>query len=102
MAATNQPHIFMRAHKFKIRNYSNFTIIFPKIWRCASDSFKVLLKFKMGPTDQLHNFLCAQKLKNLKSEINQILRSHSTRYEDVQVIFVKVLLNFKLAFIIKR
>ena len=33
-------------------------------------------------------FLWAQKLKNLKSEIIQILLSHSPRYGDVQVIFL--------------
>ena len=39
--------------KLKVRNYSNFTITFPMIWRCAGDFFKVLLKFKMAATDQL-------------------------------------------------
>ena len=37
----------------KVRNYSNFTMTFPTIWRCAGDFFKVLLKFKMAATDQL-------------------------------------------------
>ena len=40
----------------KLRYYSNFTIIFPTIWRCAGDFFKVLLKFKMAATDQLQFF----------------------------------------------
>ena len=40
----------------------------------------------MAAKDQLH-FLWAQKLQNLKSEIIQILLSHSPRYGDVQVIF---------------
>ena len=35
-------------------NYSNFTITFPTIWRCASDFFQVLLKFKMAAMDKLH------------------------------------------------
>ena len=33
-------------------------------------------------------FLWAQKLQNSKSEIIQILLSHSPRYGDVQVIFL--------------
>ena len=37
----------------EVRNYSNFTITFPTIWRCAGDFFKVLLKFKMAATDRL-------------------------------------------------
>ena len=41
----------------KVTNYSNFKITFPTIWRCAGDICKVLLKFKMAATDQLHNFL---------------------------------------------
>ena len=43
--------------KLEVRNYSNFTITFPMIWRCAGDFFKVLLKFKMDATDQLFFFL---------------------------------------------
>ena len=39
--------------KLKVRNFSNFTITFPMIWRCAGDFFKVILKFKMAATDQL-------------------------------------------------
>ena len=39
--------------KLKVRNYSNFTITFPMIWRCAGDFFKVLPKFKMAATDQI-------------------------------------------------
>ena len=42
--------------KLKVRNYSNFTITFPMIWKCAGDFLKVLLKFKMAATDQF-NFL---------------------------------------------
>ena len=47
----------------------------------------MLPKFKIVATKQLHNFLWAQKLKNLKSEIIQILQSHSPQYGDVQVFF---------------
>ena len=50
--------------KLKKKNYTNFTITFLTIWRCASDFFKVLLKFKMAAMDKLHIFLWAQKLKN--------------------------------------
>ena len=39
--------------KLEVRNYSNCTITFPMIWRCAGDFFKVLLEFKMAATDQL-------------------------------------------------
>ena len=44
--------ILASASPFKVRNYSNFTITFPTIWRFAGDFFKVLLKFKMAATDQ--------------------------------------------------
>ena len=52
-----------KTRKLKERNYSNFTITFPTIWRWASDFSKVLLKFKMAAMDKLHIFLWAQKLK---------------------------------------
>ena len=51
----------------------------------------------MAAKGQLQIFLWAQKLQNLKSGIIQILLSHSPRYGDVQVIFLKVLLKFKMA-----
>ena len=41
----------------------------------------------MAARGQLQIFLWAQKFQNLKSEINQILLSHSPRYGDVKVIF---------------
>ena len=50
--------------KLKVITYSNFTITFPTIWRCASDFLKVLLEFKMTAMDKLHIFLWAQKLQN--------------------------------------
>ena len=40
-------------------------------------------------------FFCGRK--NFRSEIIQILQSHSPRDEDVQVTFLKVLLKFKMA-----
>ena len=46
--------------KLKVRNFSNSTITFPMIWKCAGDFFKVLLKFKMAATDQL-KFLGGRK-----------------------------------------
>ena len=50
----------------------------------------------MAARCQLQFFLWEQKLQNLKSEIIQILLSHSPRYGDVQVFF-RVLLKFKMA-----
>ena len=55
-------------------------------WGCASDFLKMLPKFKMAARDQL---------ENLKSEIIQILLSHSPPYGDVQVTFSKFYLNSK-------
>ena len=51
--ATLQFFVGAKTLKLKVRNYSNFTITFPMIWRCAGDFFKVLLIFKMAATDQL-------------------------------------------------
>ena len=59
--------------KLKVGNYSNFTITFPTIWRCAGDFFKVSLKFKMAATNKLHIF-CGHK--NWKIEISN--NSHCT------------------------
>ena len=60
------PNFFVGAKtpKLKVENYSNFTITFPTIWRCASDFLKVLVQFKMAAMDELHICLWAQKLKN--------------------------------------
>ena len=60
-------NFFVGAKTFKlnVRNYSNFGVTFPTIWRCAGDFFKVLLKFKMSTTDQQSIFLKLQKLKVL-------------------------------------
>ena len=56
MAASGQLEKKLWALKLKVRNYSNFTITFPMIWRCAGDFFKVLLKFKMVATYQFKFF----------------------------------------------
>ena len=66
MAATDQLHFFVGAKTQTIKggNYSNFTIEFPTIWKCAGDLFKVLLKFKIAAMDELHIFLWSQKPKN--------------------------------------
>ena len=59
--------IFLWVQKIKnlkVRNYSNFTITIPAIWRCAGDFFRVLKKFKMDTMDEFHYFLWPQKLKN--------------------------------------
>ena len=50
------PKTFVGAKTLKVRNYSNFTITFPTIWRCAGDISKALLKFKMVDTEQLQFF----------------------------------------------
>ena len=89
MAVMDQLHIFLWPHKTplqidnlnfqslevvscyrnaqlqntEVRNYSNFTITFPTIWRCAGYFFKVLLKFKMATTNQLYNFCGRKKLQ---------------------------------------
>ena len=93
MAATNQLHFFVGAKTQKIEsgNYSNFTITFPTIWRCASD-FKVSPKFKMAALDELF-FFVVTKTQKLKSEIIHILQSHYPPSGNVQVI----LLKFKIA-----
>ena len=72
-----------------VRNYSNFTIIFPTIWRCTGDYFKVFLKFKMAAMDELHNFLWV----HFFLEIVHIFQSHHPPSGNVQVI----LLKFKMA-----
>ena len=56
-------------------------------WGCASDILKMLPKFKMAARGQLQKIVLAQKLKNLMSEIIQILLSHSPPYGNVQVTF---------------
>ena len=55
-------------------------------WGCVSDFLKMLPKFKMAARGQLKKFVDAKSLK-LKSEIIQILLSHSPPYGDVQVTF---------------
>ena len=52
-------------------------------WGCTSDFLKMLPKFKMAARGQLQKILWAQKFKKSKSEIIQILLSHSPRYGDV-------------------
>ena len=87
-----------KTQKISLVNFFlNFYITFLATWGCASDFLKILLKFKMVARDQLQIFLWAQLINNFKSEIIQILRSHSPRYRDVQVTFLKVLLKFKMA-----
>ena len=67
MAARGRLQIFLWAQKLQNLKSEIIQILlftFPTIWRCASDFFKVLLKFKMAAMDKLHIFLWAQKLKN--------------------------------------
>ena len=65
MAARGQLQNFLWAQKLEVRNYSNFTIPFPTIWRCAGDFFEVLLKFKMAAKYQLQFFCGHENSKNL-------------------------------------
>ena len=58
------------------------------IWRCAGDFFRVLLKFKINPTGQLH-FLCGHKNSHSTITLPMILRCTG--------VFFKVLLKFKMA-----
>ena len=58
-----------KTSKLGVRNYSNFTITFPMIWRCAGDFFKVLLKFKMAGTDQLNFFWVGKNSKTLSRKL---------------------------------
>ena len=51
--------------------------------------FKVLLKFKMAPTEQLKFFW------GRKNSQTQLLQSHSPRYWDVHVIFLRFYPNLK-------
>ena len=84
-------HVFLWAQKLK-----NMTFL--ATWGCASDFLKMLPKYKMAARGQPQIFLWAKTLKKkLKSEIIQILLSHSPQYGDVQVTFFKVLLKFKMA-----
>ena len=81
--------------KLKVRNYSNFTITYPTIWRCAGEFFKVLLKFKMAATDQLQFLVGAETQKNYFGQFFLILVSHSQQHVDVQVIFERCYQNSK-------
>ena len=70
IVAMDQLYHFCGCKNYLGKNYLNFTIAFPTIWRFAGDFCKVLLKYKMVAMDELNNVLWAQKLK---SEIIQIL-----------------------------
>ena len=70
--------------KFLVIFFFYFNITFLATWGCANDFLKMLPEFKMAAIGQLQIFLWAQKLQNLKSEI-----IHSSRYGDVQVIFLR-------------
>ena len=65
MAARGQLKKILRMQnsKLKVKNYSNFTITFPTIWRCAGAFCKVLLKCKMAATDQCQIFEGAKTQK---------------------------------------
>ena len=57
--------------KTNVRNYSNFTITFPTIWRCAGDFFLNIVEIQSGRHGSTSIFLMALKLKKLKAEIIQ-------------------------------
>ena len=82
--------------KLKVRNYLNFTITFPMIWRCAGYFFKVLLKFKMAATDQL--FL--EGRRNSKNLFGQFFWNFNITFLATWGCasdFSKMLQNFKIA-----
>ena len=54
--STSKFFVGAKTLKLKVRNYSDFTITFPTIWRCAGDFFRVLQNFKMAAKDQLQFF----------------------------------------------
>ena len=62
----------------------------------ASDSLKMLPKFRMAARGQLQIFLCAQKLKNLSQKL---LKFYNHIHHDMEMYrwFFKVLLKFKMA-----
>ena len=61
-----QKKMWMQKLKLKVRNYSNFTITFSTIWRCAGEFFKLLLKFKKAATDQLQFIFFSTKTLKLQ------------------------------------
>ena len=63
-SSTPKKFVGAKTLKLKVRNFSNFTSIFPTIWKCAGDFFKVVLKFKMAATDQLQFFGGRKNSKN--------------------------------------
>ena len=78
--ATNSK-FFGGQKNIKGRNYSNFTITFPTIWRCAG-FFKGFAVIQNDRHESTLTFLWAQKLKTIKAEIIQIVQSHSPQYGD--------------------
>ena len=82
-----------KTKKLQVRNYLNFAITPPTLWRCAGDFVKVLKKFKMAATDQLQSFVGAKNLVrnylNFTNTFPKICRCAGD--------FFKVLLKFKMA-----
>ena len=75
-----------------VGKYSNFTITFPTIWRCAGDFLKFLLKFNIAAMDQLPFFVRTTAHK-LRSEIIHILqRFHITHH--LNIFKINFLFNF--------
>ena len=68
MTSRGQLKFFVNAKtlKIKVRNYSNFTITLPMLWRYARDFFlKSLTEIQNGRHGSISIFLWAQKLKKL-------------------------------------
>ena len=83
--------------KLEVRNYSNFAITFPMIWRCAGDFFKVLLKFKMAATDQLKFFGGRKNSKNLLGQFFSNFNITFLATLGCASDFLKMQPNFKMA-----
>ena len=60
LGQTSSFFVAQKLKNLKVRNYLNFLITFPMIWKCASLFF--LSKFKMASASRLFNYLWAQKL----------------------------------------
>ena len=64
--AARTPNFFVgsKTLKLNVRNYSNFTITFPTMWKSAGDFCMDLLKFKMAAMDQFQFFWGSKNLKS--------------------------------------
>ena len=72
--------------------FLNFNMTFLATWGCARAT-----KIQNGRQRSTPKFFVGTKTLKLKSEIIQILRSHSPQYGDVQVTFSRFFMKFKMA-----